>query len=308
MQHIRRYVRLSAALAVAAMLVSPAIAMANPNDISLRGLGRPDRDAQAQHRFRALVTELGFAMAPRALQPAETLGMSGFEVALVSSLTDINQGAKYWQGQAGAPIFEAPLHDRDIPRMLWTPTLHIRKGLPLSTEVGVQATYLASSELFMLGGEFKVALHESYIRWFPAISARAAIGRLFGTNEIDLLTGEGDVMASLPVGLGGMSVLTPYIGYGMFFVHANSGVLDETPYDVSDPAKDQKGGSKGSLYSFETVEWQDNRQQRIFAGVRLNVAMIELLFEYNLGLVKYKSDVIKDGSIASYSVKLGFDI
>ena len=43
-----------------------------------------------------------------------------------------------------------------------------------------------------VGVEGKVALHESYFRWAPAISARGAVGRLFGSSDLDLMTIEVD--------------------------------------------------------------------------------------------------------------------
>jgi hypothetical protein len=297
MRHHRCARRLFAVGAALALWVSPALSVANPWDISLRGLGRPDRDPSAQQRFRGLSTELSFALAPRPMQPAETLGMSGFEFAFANSLTDINQNADYWTGQPGEPIFE-----RERPKALWTPTLQFRKGLPLSTEIGVQGTYLAYSELFMLGGEFKFALHEQFFRWFPTLSVRLAAGRLMGSREIDLLTLEGDVMASLAFGVGGMAQLTPYLGYGQLAAHVNSAVLDSTPFSVSDP-NDQKGGVGGSLYNFDTLVWYNNRYSRIFGGLRVNVAMIEVLFECNVGILGFVNR-----NVASYTIKLGFDV
>jgi hypothetical protein len=198
---------------------------------------------------------------------------------------------------------EGVLHNRKVPGMLWTPTAHLRKGLPLSTELGIQGTYLAFSEMFMLGAELKIALHESFIRWVPALSARVAFGRLFGSSDLDILTGEGDVMTSLPVGIGGMAQLTFYAGGGLLFAHVNSYVIDETPYAVADP-DDQKGGLDGSLYNFPTLSWESNTYPRGFGGLRLNVAMIELLYELNVGFMKI------DGQkqLISHTIKIGFDV
>ncbi|MBI3178612.1 MAG: hypothetical protein HYZ27_03065, partial [Deltaproteobacteria bacterium] len=279
--------------------------LANPYDLSLRGLGRPQSQSlkdPAVQRYQKLANELVFAMAPRPLAPAETLGMSGFEFSLVSTLSDISEGEDYWQGQPGNPIFEGVLSSHSshkIPSRFWVPTAHLRKGLPMSTEIGISGTYLAYSEMFMLGGEFKGALHESYFRWAPAVSFRVAFGRLFGASDLDIMSGEWDVLASMPFGLGGMVQLTPYLGYGMLYAQVNSQVIDETPYEVMD-ATDQKGGTDGSLYTFPTIEWQDNSYGRFFGGFRVNVAMMELIYEINLGFA--------DTTLQSHSIKLGFDV
>jgi hypothetical protein len=288
----------------------PTSALANPYDISLRGLGRPaSADAgmsdAAVQRYRALTGELALAMSPKPLQPAETLGMSGFEFSLAETLTDISQNADYWQGQAGAPILEGVQNDWKVPNALQTPTLHLRKGLPLSSELGIQATYLARSEMFMLGAEMKFALHDTFARYFPSLAGRLAFGRLFGSPDLDILTAEADGMMSIPFGIGGMAQVTPYVGGGVLFAHVNSYVIDETPYAVTDPLGDQKGGADGSLYNFPTLEWQDNRFPRYFGGVRLKIAMIEVLYEFNLGIMKFK-DI--DKQLTSHSFKLGFDV
>ncbi len=283
-------------------------AYANPYDIQLRGLGRPTSASlndPAVRRYRDLSSELVFALAPRPLAPAETLGMSGFEFSLVSTLSDITETAAYWQGQPGAPIFEGalPAHgNRGVPTQLWVPTIHLRKGLPLSTEVGVNAGYLAWSEMVMLGAEGKIALHESFFRWVPALTARGAVGRLMGSSDLDIVTIEADLLASLPFGIGGMVQLTPYAGYGFLWAHVNSQVIDETPYEVLD-SNDQKGGTDGSLYTFPTLEWQDNQHGRLLFGVRLNVAMLELLYELNIGMLGNRI-----GNLTSHSIKLGMDI
>ncbi|MEE8409272.1 MAG: hypothetical protein V3T05_06690 [Myxococcota bacterium] len=290
---------------VAVSFVLPTAAEANPNDISIRGLGRPKSASlkdPAVQRFQKLTSELALAIAPRALAPAETLGMSGFEFSIVSTTADISEKADYWQGQPGQPIFEGVLKahgSRQIPGTFWIPTAHLRKGLPLSSEIGISGGYLAYSEMIMMGAEFKIALHESYFRWVPAIAVRGAAGRLFGSSDIDMITAEFDGIASLPFGLGGMVQLTPYVGYGRLYAHVNSQVLDETPYLVLDN-NDQKGGTDGSLYTFPTLDLWDNSHTRFFFGLRLNVAMLELLYELNLGFT--------DKTLQSHSIKLGFDV
>ena len=294
------------------MIGAPASALANPYDISIRGLGRPrdliTKDAKGRHidpairRFRYLASELTVALAPRPLAPAETLGLNGFEFSLVNNITQISHEAGYWQGQPGNPIFEGAASGRQTPTVLWAPTAHIRKGLPLSMEVGISGSYMAWSEMFMLGVEYKIAWHESFFRWVPALATRIAFSRLFGSADLDIISGEADLLVSLPFGLGGMASLTPYLGYGQLFAHVNSQVIDETPYDVTDPSGDQRGGSDGSLYNFPTINWQDNAHGRLVGGIRIIVAFIELLFEYNYMFMDTPNNLM------SWSIKLGFDV
>lgn len=304
--HARTALRL-AVFAVAMGLAGAAYA--HPNDISLLGLGRP-RDGSlsdpATRRYRALSAELALALSPKALQPAETLGMSGFEFGLASTLTGISEREDYWQGQPGSPVFEAPLNDRKVPGALWTPTLTVRKGLPMSADVGVSFAYLASSSMAMLGADFKIALYESYVRYFPALAVRGSFGRLIGSSDLDMFTGEVDALASFAFGVGGMAQLTPYVGVGRMFAHVNSQVLDETPYSVVDDQNDQRGGADGSLYTFPTLDWQKNQFTRVFGGLRLNVAMLTVSYALDVGLLPY--GFVDTKTLFSHSFKLGFDV
>ena len=137
-------------------------ARAENYDISLRGLGRPgglSKDDPAHQRFRNLANELAYALTPRPLQPAETLGMSGFEFSFSATTTDIKEKAAYWQGQPGSPVLDGALNDVEVPSYLWTPTFQFRKGLPMSTEFDFAASYLVSSEMFMIGSCLKIAIH-----------------------------------------------------------------------------------------------------------------------------------------------------
>lgn len=303
---------------VATAWVLPGPARANPYDISLRGLGRPQNNPPlndpAVVRYQNLTSELVFALAPRPLAPAETLGISGFEFSVVSTTADINDQADYWQGQPGNPVFEGVLSshgNRGVPKVFWVPTIHLRKGLPMSSEIGINAAYLAWSEMTMLGVDAKIALHESYFRWVPALSLRGSVGRLFGSSDLDIVSFEGDLLASLPFGIGGMVQITPYLGYGLLWAHVNSQVLDETPYRTVDCSSgrclpdnvDQKGGADGSLYTFPTLEWSDNSHGRLFFGVRAGVAFIEVIYEIDVGFVGNEA-----GTLMSHSFKLGFDV
>ncbi|MEO1173229.1 MAG: hypothetical protein AAFX94_14445, partial [Myxococcota bacterium] len=89
-------------------------AFAAANDVRLRGLGRPGVGSStgdilndpAVQRYRAMTGELSLALTPKAAQPAETLGVSGFEFSIVNSLTNINQDEAYWTGQPGSPVFQ----------------------------------------------------------------------------------------------------------------------------------------------------------------------------------------------------------
>ena len=303
---IKRLLNKAFALALLAALgLSPTVAQAGPYDVTLRGLGRPvpnDLNDPAYLRFKKLGNELGLAMAPRPLAPAETLGISGFEFSLVSTFADINESADYWQGQPGSPVFLGVADGDGIPVGFWIPTLHIRKGLPLSTELGITASYLSFSEMFLLGAEAKIGIHEKFTKWSPDIAVRGAIGSLFGNSDMKLTTIEVDVLTSYAFGIDGVMHLTPYAGWGLVFVDVISGVIDETPYSVTDRIKDQNGQESGSLYVFERLLWNENRNQRVILGARASFAFIEVAYELDLAIHEAAQT-----TLLSHSLKVGFD-
>src|SRR5437867_2714332 len=92
--------RISAALALGALLLCPAAARADDNDLVLSRLGQvnssgtgvvPDNQA-----YRSLVSELGIVIAPPFNSPADTLGYSGFNFSFDLGFTQINHNASYW--------------------------------------------------------------------------------------------------------------------------------------------------------------------------------------------------------------------
>jgi hypothetical protein len=288
--------------ALCVLLVS-VTAGAKQNDISARGVGRPashDGSDPAVQRYSNLSNELAVALSPKGMTPAETLGINGFEFSLGMNVTPIRSERDYWQGQPGMPVFEGVATGGDVPDALVTPVVQLRKGLPLSTEIAISGTYLASSQIFMLGTDLKIAWHESYFRWVPAFATRLSAGRLFGASDLDLITAEADAILSLPIGLGGMLQLTPYFGMGVLMVHVNSQVIDETPYRVSADAE-QRGGQRGSLYNFPTLDLVDNRHTRAIIGCRVISAFVS--FVYEIGVTR-----IDARNMQTHSIKLAIDV
>lgn len=277
------------------------VAVAKPNDIQLNGLGRPATNAQsdpASVRFRLLTSELALALSSKPLTPAETLGISGFEYFIGFGYADISETESYWQGQPGSPVFEGVRQERKIPKGVLIPSIHLRKGLPLSTEIGVQGNYFASSEMFMVGVDLKVALHESFFRWFPSIAIRGAASTLFGAGDFIISTGEADLLISLPIGIGNMVRIDPYIGFGIMRMDATSDVIDATPYDL----RDQGGGPTGSLFTFTRQKLEDNDFTRLVIGAHAQITFIKLIYELDVGTIKYN-----DTTLQTHTFQIGFD-
>ena len=227
----------------------------------------------AQLLFEDLMTELGSISAPVFLAPAETLGLNGFSFGIEGTIAPISDGEDFWiiplEGKPDSVIF--------------IPHIHIRKGLPFSTEIGAQLSYIPESELFIVGAEAKWALNEGFY-WIPDLAIRFTINHMIGSKDFELSTGGWDISLSKAFGVGGMLSLTPYAGYNMHFIHSSSHVvLDATP--------DMQG------QVFNEMNWQDNMHHRFFFGCRLKTFIFQVTLE----------GIVSMDLVSLFNFKLGFD-
>ena len=208
------------------VLLLSASAHASGLDLSLRGLGVETRsNTLPNERLRLLSTELAFALAPRNAGPAATLGMSGFEASVDTTIVNFGTNRDYWRGNVTDPSpvasHDAVTEQEQLGKGAPASTqgvigFHFRKGLPFSVELGVHLNYLLNSSMFMLGADVRWALLEGY-RYVPDLSVRGAAGRLIGATDLDMTTAEVSATLSKRFAVAGVFTLTPYVGYGMLF-------------------------------------------------------------------------------------------
>ena len=143
--------------------------------------------------FEGLVKEMGIALAPRLLEPAETLGQAGFSMAFATTVQDIRNKADYWV-RAMPELGDAP------PGALTTLALQMRKGLPWSFEIGGAITHLVGSEMYAMGTDLKWTMADGLrigtIR-LPDVALRGSVNRLVGNRDLDLIVGGGDVTSGI---------------------------------------------------------------------------------------------------------------
>ncbi len=232
------------AAAVLAVAAAPA-ARAEPLDIDLSRLGAPDPSVWtsvnpggvangynallargARQRFALLSAEMGLALSSAILHPASTTGHSGFAVDLEVATMSVHPdpvGATT-TGYANTPWATAS----SPPTQLYLPSVHVRKGLPFSFEVGGRFIYLAGSNAFAGQGELKWAIVEGF-DYLPDVAVRGAYTRLFGVKDWSLSTTDVDVMVSKRFGLMGVTSLTPYVAARFTWVDASSERIDFAP-------------------------------------------------------------------------------
>ena len=144
------------------------------------------------------------------------------------------------------------------------PKLHAHKGLPASFDVGLMLASVPNSNIKLTGAELRYAFMEGGVAT-PAVALRATYSKLGGVDQLDLDTRGLELTISK-----GFAMATPYAGIGQNWVSSRP--------DSSTGLKDE-----------------DFTQDKLYAGVNLNLGLMNLAFETD-----------RTGGAASYSAKLGF--
>ncbi|MFT3693653.1 MAG: hypothetical protein QM831_10970 [Kofleriaceae bacterium] len=258
--------------AVLALLVLGGIAHADSNDPIISRLGTHLTDGSGGSltigdnvAFRALASQLGTALAPQLLTPADTLGFSGFQMSVDYAATTIDNNAAYWRALDKAPS------------TLQTVGFFARKGLwfPVpSFEFGAGAVHLVDSHIWTGQLYAKLALHEGYHDLpLPSFSVRGAVSRMMEQHELDLTTASLDVEISKHFGIGGTWRFDPFVGWDLLMIIPRSEVIDGTPNVAGD-------GMNSFIFSD-----QDNiYRNRIFVGTKLQYYVFQLTIEAQFAL------------------------
>ncbi len=152
-----------------------------------------------QTEFRGLSEDLGAALSFKPLIPAESMGITGFDVGIAVTGTRLRNRAAFEKASAGA----------SVPATLPVPTLRVHKGLPLDIDVGVSVAAIPSSNIRVYGGEVRWAILPGSALT-PALAVRASASSLEGVDQLKLRTAGLDISVSK-----GFAMLTPYAGVGI---------------------------------------------------------------------------------------------
>jgi hypothetical protein len=287
--------------ALAALGLQSSEAWAGAYDLRLNQLGNADAGTPVgdNSQFRSLSSELGVLMAPKPVDTADSLGLSGFAVSADISLNTISNTEKYWTDTT-----------RGTPGKM-APTLQVmgRKGLWPGIEVGAGATHLFNSRMWTISGYGKFALHEGFHHLpIPSIALRGMFSRLIGAEDMNMTTASADVSISHVFGLGKTVNLTPYAGYQALFIIARSGVLDVTP------TTDEYLNPSGKLSEFVFKDAGVIMRHRPFIGLRFIFSVIRVTFEAMIvpgggraGKLDNVSVADKSGLQQQYTLSLGLD-
>jgi hypothetical protein len=231
-----------------------------------------DPSMSAQTSYRSLMSELGVVMAPKFLDPSDTLGWSGFHFSFDSTWTSISNRADFWQ---------RGVRDAGSSGFLPTVTVMARKGIwapAPSFELGIGGSYLIDSPMFGLLAYAKFGIHEGFHGWaIPSIAVRLAVSHVVGTPEVDMTVISTDLSLSKSFGISGTLKLDPYLGANALVTITRSGVIDTTPN--IDAYK--QGALAPDLNANTTFPDQDAiLRWRLFAGLRLVWSYLALTAEF----------------------------
>ncbi len=249
-------------------------ALADAYDFRIYQLGNPRPNSTgstpaANAAFRAFSRRLAAAMTSVNLMPPETLGHSAFAISAELSVVDLG-------GQA-APN-QIPTRS-GINGPLLLPSIHIRKGLPWSFELGVRAAWFEKSRMGLGTLELKWAINEGFT-YLPDICVKGSITKILNSRDFDVTAGGLDLGLGKQFAIGGMVTLTPYIGWNLNFVGASSNNVDFNP-NRSLAEADQPGAQFTDYYVYDSVLAANNTNNRFYGGFRFIAGVVMLGFEFS---------------------------
>lgn len=227
--------RIVTALACA-LFSSPALA-AWPEDVDLYSMldqgGEPVLDREELGRsYRQLVMELGTMVANKPITPADTVGMFGFDADLSTQF--VLTEARDRKGEP-SPWNRAHRDEANAPYHV-IPTLTVRKGLPLSTEVGASVGWIGGSSTGTFGGFARVAVLEGY-RPLPDISLKLGYAGYVGSDQLDCGALDLGVTLGSTYAIGripGVNTgqISPWVTFTTLRVSANATIDDTVENDI----------------------------------------------------------------------------
>lgn len=167
----------------------------------------------AQNEFKKLSEDLAAATSYKALTPAEPLGITGFDVGIEVTQTQM----------ANEEVFDIACSGCGEDSIT-IPKLHAHKGLPMGFDVGFMYASTSSTDLTLMGAELRYANIEGGMAT-PAVATRLTWSRLDGVSDLDMQTVGIEATVSK-----GFAMFTPYAGVGHNWVTSEpdvAGLSDE---------------------------------------------------------------------------------
>jgi len=187
---------------------------------------RPDQLA-----FSQLVAAIGQGIAPTVLAPVTTSGPVGFDVGLETTITSLDQRADYLaRGTRGSGAETCAGRNDDVRATLLTNRLHFEKGLPYGLSVGALVGRVQAAGSYLVGVDLKLALlEEVWHARLPDLALRASLNHLVGERSLSLFVAAFDAIVSKRFVVAHRLELSPWLGAGLLWTHAETDRIDLTP-------------------------------------------------------------------------------
>ncbi len=279
-------------------------AFADAYDFRIYQLGNPQEGRMgsspaANANFRAFARRLGAAMTSTNLAPPETLGHSAFAISAELSVVDFQGATAATQMPTVRPIDGAVL----------LPSIHIRKGLPWSFELGVRAAWWEKSRMGTGTLELKWALNEGFT-YLPDIGVRGFVTKILNSRDFDVTAGGLDLGIGKQFAVAGMVTLTPYFGWNLTFVGASTGNVDFNPSRTLAEA-DKPNAQFEDYYVYDSVLAANNTNNRFYGGFRFIAGVVMLGFEFSYTVLGSFTDdkigKVDMPAVLGYNSTIGFD-
>jgi hypothetical protein len=291
-----------------ATLVSGVAAYADQYDLQITKLGRPneavtcssDTCPTGSSQFQSFARAFSASLTSANLMPPESLGHAGFNVNTELSVVSLPSSVQIpTEGQQ--------------PGTMLVPSLHVRKGMPFSVELGARVGWVEKSRMVAATGEVKWAVNEGF-PYLPDLGVRGHVTRLMGVKDFGLTSAGVDMGIGKQFPVGGMVTFTPYGGLDFNFVGADTNSLYFTPSSNAPAPTDSLAVLKDTDV-YKRVKPSSNVTQRIYGGVRFIGGVLQIGAELSftrLGTVRLDpaneaSDTRTLPTVVTFNTSLGLD-
>jgi len=211
---------------IAASVLSTSAWATFPDDVSLTSMGTwrgepVDNQRAIGDAYGLVVRQLAAGIMNTPTAPAETLGLNGFDVSLTNTWAFLSARGDDMNHPAA---WERTHQDEDPTHVMWRPGISLRKGLPLSLEVGANWSWIAFSRQTAIGGFGRWSVFEGWKK-APDVAMQLGYAGYVGNEELELGALDGSLSFGYTFPFGylvgvNQAAVSPYGGVG--FLKANA--------------------------------------------------------------------------------------
>lgn len=283
------------------------------NDFRIQSLGNPRLNREANAHFAAFSKSFGAALTSVNLSPPETVGHAAWALTAELAVVFLNgvtpTGDADGDGVPDNPLSAngqnfyiptvAPEFNTRNPLLL--PSLHFRKGLPFSFELGSRIAWIDKSSMFAASFEIKWAVNEGFA-YLPDVGVRIHGNKLFNTRDFELGAGGLDIGVGKQFAVGGMVSLAPYFGWNLVFVGAQTRRPIEfdldRPYAESVATVDAVSATT-ARYDAVNMFGPNSAHNRFYAGLRFIGGIVQIGAELSYSLLGQIPVELQSGTSAN---------